>query len=580
MNGYKTSYLIKRFAPYYKKYVPTLILDLVCATLTTVCELVFPMIVRYITNTAINDISALTVGVIARLCVLYFVLRIIDTLANYYMANTGHVMGTKMESDMRHDLFAHLQTLSYAYFSETKVGQIMARITSDLFDVTEFAHHCPETLFILSVKVIAAFVVLLGINPLLTLIIFLILPIAVVCSMSFRKKMRTAFKESRVLVGELNACTEDSLLGIGVVKSFAGEENEIRKFEEGNKKFLEIKKIAYKYMAGFQSTTRFFEGFMYVVMVAAGSLFMINSKITPADLVAYLLYVTTLLASVRTLIEFTEQFQKGMTGIERFIEIMDEKADIVDKSNAKELKCVKGDIEFDDVSFKYSGATEYVFEHLNLRISRGASVALVGPSGSGKTTVCNLIPRFYDVTSGKITVDGTDIRDLTARSLRNNIGSVRQDVYLFSGTVRENIAYGSPGASEEEIKKAAKRAGADEFITALPDGYDTYVGERGVKLSGGQKQRISIARVFLKNPPILILDEATSALDNESEKIVQKSLEELSKGRTVFTIAHRLTTIQNADVILVLTENGIEEAGTHAELLEKNGIYARLYNMK
>lgn len=579
MNTYKTSYLIKRFAPYYKKYMSVVILDLLCTSLTTVCELVFPLIIRYITNTAVNDIAALTVGVVAKLCLLYFVLRITDTLANYYMANTGHVMGTKMESDMRHDLFTHLQTLSFSYFSEVKVGQIMARITSDLFDVTEFAHHCPETLFILSVKVIASFIILAGINPLLTLIIFLILPIMLVCSMSFRSKMRAAFKESRVQVGELNARVEDSLLGVRVVKSFANEDMEIDKFDDGNEKFLEIKTRAYKYMAGFQSTTRFFEGFMYIVVVAAGSIFMINSKITPADLVAYLLYVTTLLASVRTLIEFTEQFQRGMTGIERFIEIMDAKAEIVDKEGAKELKAVNGDISFEDVSFKYPGSSEYVFENLNLKIPKGASVALVGPSGSGKTTVCNLIPRFYDVTDGKIMIDGCDVRDLTAKSLRNQIGVVQQEVYLFSGTVRENILYGCPGATDEAVKEAAKRAGADEFIEALPNGYDTYVGERGVKLSGGQKQRISIARVFLKNPPILLLDEATSALDNESEKLVQKSLEELAKGRTVFTIAHRLTTIKNADTILVLTGNGIEEQGTHEELIEKNGIYAELYNM-
>lgn len=578
-NSYKTSYLIKRFAPYYKRYINVLILDLICASLTTVCELVFPMIVRYITNTAMYDIAKLSVKTIVSLCVFYFVLRIFDTLANFYMANTGHVMGTRMESDMRHDLFAHLQTLSYSYFSEMKVGQIMSRITSDLFDVTEFAHHCPETLFILSVKVVVSFIILMGINPYLTLIIFIILPIMLFCSMSFRNKMRAAFKASRVQVGELNAQVEDSLLGVRVVKSFANEDIEIDKFDSGNLKFLETKKKAYKYMAGFQCTTRFFEGFMYITVVAAGSLFMINSKITPGDLITYLLYVTTLLASIRTLIEFTEQFQRGMTGIERFIEIMDAKAEIIDKKDAVELEKTKGEINFEDVSFKYNGAEKYVFEHLNLKIPAGGSIALVGPSGSGKTTICNLIPRFYDATSGKITVDGLDIRDVTAKSLRNNIGVVQQDVYLFSGSVSENIAYGCPQASKEDIIKAAKRAGADEFIKQLPDGYDTYVGERGVKLSGGQKQRISIARVFLKNPPILLLDEATSALDNESEKIVQKSLEELAKGRTVFTIAHRLSTIKNADMILVLTNNGIEEQGTHEELLKKNGIYAQLYNM-
>ncbi len=576
---YKTSYLIKRFVPYYKKYKWTLIADLLCASLTTVCELVFPMMVRYITNTAMRNIAELTVKTVVIISMIYMILRIIDTAANFYMANTGHVMGVKLESDMRHDLFSHLQTLSYSYFSDAKIGQIMSRITSDLFDITEFAHHCPESLFITGVKVIVAFIVLFTVNPYLTLIIFLILPLMLFCSMSFRGKMRDAFKRSRVQVGELNAQVEDSLLGVRVVKSFANEDIEMDKFDRGNMLFRDIKRDAYKYMAGFQCTTRFFEGFMYITVIAAGSVFMIHQKITAADMMAYLLYVSTLLTSIRTLIEFTEQFQRGMTGIERFIEIMDTPAEIVDKENAEELGEVEGNIDFENVSFRYSGADKDVLSNINLKIPAGSSVALVGPSGSGKTTICNLIPRFYDVTGGRITIDGKDIRDVTLSSLRNRIGVVQQEVYLFSGTVGENIAYGKPGADIDEIVAAAKRAGADEFIRALPFGYDTYVGERGVKLSGGQKQRISIARVFLKNPPVLLLDEATSALDNESEKIVQHSLEELAKGRTVFTIAHRLSTIKSADTILVLTEKGIEEKGTHKELLEKNGIYAHLYNL-
>lgn len=578
-NKYTTWQLIKRFVPYYKKYKWTLVLDLLCASLTTVCELVFPMMVRYITNTAMKNIAELTVNTVITISVLYMLLRIIDTAANFYMANTGHVMGVKLESDMRHDLFSHLQTLSYSYFSEAKIGQIMSRITSDLFDITEFAHHCPESVFITGVKIIVAFCVLFAVNPYLTLIIFLILPFMFFCAMSFRGKMRDAFKRSREQVGELNSGVEDSLLGVRVVKSFANEKIEMDKFDKGNMIFRNIKKEAYKYMAGFQCTTRFFEGFMYITVIAAGSFFMIYEKITAADMMAYLLYVSTLLTSIRSLIEFTEQFQRGMTGIERFLEIMDTKSEIKEKDNAIELDNVEGEITFENVSFRYSGTEKDVFNNLNLKIKSGSAVALVGPSGSGKTTICNLIPRFYDVTSGKITIDGHDVRDLTLKSLRSRIGVVQQEVYLFSGTVGENIAYGKPGAARSEIVEAAIRAGADEFINELPNGYDTYVGERGVKLSGGQKQRISIARVFLKNPPVLLLDEATSALDNESEKIVQNSLEELAKGRTVFTIAHRLSTIKNADTILVLTDKGIEEKGTHEELLKLGGVYAHLYNL-
>lgn len=575
----KTTYLIRRFTPYFKKYKWILIFDLVCAGFTTLCELVFPMIVRYITNMGMYNLPALTAGIILKLGGLYILLRIIDTAANYFMANTGHVMGTRIETDMRHDLFLHLQTLPYEYYTDTKIGQIMSRITSDLFDVTEFAHHCPEELFITFLKIVVSFIILLGVNIPLTIIIFAIIPVMLVCAMSFRGKMRYAFKKSRIQVGELNAQIEDTLLGIRVVKSFANEDIEISKFDKGNLKFLDIKKMAYRYMAGFQSTTRFFDGVMYIAVVIAGSLFMIHGKINPADLMAYLLYVTTLLASIRKIIEFTEQFQRGMTGIERFLEIMDTKSNITDKENALALRNVKGDVRFENVSFHYGDDDKEVLSGINLHVRQGESVAVVGPSGSGKTTLCNLIPRFYDVTAGRILLDGTDITDVTLSSLRSQIGVVQQDVYLFSGTIRDNIEYGRPGACNEEIVEAAKRAGADEFISQLPDGYDTYVGERGIKLSGGQKQRISIARVFLKNPPVLILDEATSALDNESEKIVQDSLEKLAKGRTVLTIAHRLTTIKNADKILVLTENGIEEQGSHDELLAQKGLYYNLYSI-
>ena len=575
----KLSYLIKRFVPYFKKYKWILILDLICASLTTVCELVFPMLVRYITNMGIYHLNELTVMSVLQIGLLYLVLRIIDSAANFYMADTGHIMGARIETDMRRDLFAHLEKLSHAYYAEHKVGQLMARMTSDLFDITEFAHHCPEEFFIAGLKIIVSFIILCSVNVPLTLIMFAALPLIFLFVKFFNTRMRKAFKAQRNQIGEINSQVEDTLLGMRVVKSFANEDIEAEKFEEGNEKFLDTKKIGYFYMAGFQTSNRAFEGLMYLVVVVAGAIFMIHGKINPADLTAYLLYVSTLLATLRTIIQFTEQFQRGMTGIERFLEIMDAPEDITEKENAVELRDVKGDIVFEDVAFRYGDANENVLSHINLDIKQGDSIALVGPSGGGKTTLCNLIPRFYDVTEGRILIDGVDVKDATLHSLRNSIGVVQQDVYLFSGTVYENIAYGLPGADMDAVEEAAKRAGAHDFIMALPDGYDTYVGERGVKLSGGQKQRISIARVFLKNPPILILDEATSALDNENERLVQKSLEQLAKGRTVLTIAHRLTTIRNAKTILVLTENGIEESGTHKELIEKDGLYADMYSM-
>ncbi len=575
----KMLYLIKRFLPYFKKYRAILVIDLLCASLTTVCELVFPMLVRYLTKLGTTDIALLSVSLIMKIGVLYLALRILDTAANYYMANTGHVMGARIETDMRRDLFSHLQRLSFSYYSNHKVGQLMSRITSDLFDVTEFAHHGPEEIFICLFKIVISFIILCGINVPLTLIMFATLPFIFGFVKFFNKRMRRNFKEQRVQIGEINSQVEDSLLGIRVVKSFANEQIEKEKFEEGNKLFLALKKKGYVYMGGFQSTQRFFEGMMYLTVVVAGALFMRSSSITPADFTAYLLYIGTLFASIRTIIQFTEQFQRGMTGIERFIEVMDTPPDIVDKENAVELKNVKGEIDFENVSFSYGDDNRDVLTNIDLHIKKGENVALVGPSGGGKTTMCSLIPRFYDVTDGSIRIDGVDVRDATLKSLRNSIGVVQQDVYLFSGTVMENILYGLPGASREDAIAAAKLAGAHEFIEELPNGYDTYVGERGVKLSGGQKQRISIARVFLKNPPILVLDEATSALDNESERLVQESLEKLAKGRTVFTIAHRLTTVKNADIILVLTENGIEEQGSHSELIKKNGIYAQMYSM-
>lgn len=571
--------LIKRFLPYYKAHYKTLIFDLFCAALTTVCELVLPLIVRYITDAVIEDIALLTTKAILTIGVMYLILRIIDALANYYMASIGHIMGTKMETSMRRDLFNHLQKLSYSYYDDTKVGTIMSRITSDLFDVTEFAHHCPEEFFIAGIKIVVSFTILCFINVPLTLLLFAVIPVMAICLNYFKKRMKEGFRQSRVVVGELNSQIEDSLLGIRVVKSFANEPIEEKKFKKGNEKFLEIKSKVYKYMGSHSSINRASEGLMYIVIVVAGAFFLVKGKIEAPDYIAYLLYIGTLLTSIRKIIDFAEQFQRGMTGIERFNEIMDTDPTIYNKENATELIVTDGTINFNNVSFRYSEDTEEILSNVSIDIKSGESVALVGPSGGGKTTICNLIPRFYEATEGTITIDGTDIRDVTLKSLRENIGIVQQDVYLFSGTVRENIEYGKPGATDEEIWKAARLAGADEFINKLPDGMDTYVGERGVKLSGGQKQRISIARVFLKNPKILILDEATSALDNESEFLVQQSLERLSQGRTTITVAHRLTTIKNADTILVITKDGIAESGNHTELIKQDGIYARMYTM-
>ncbi len=570
-----------RFLPYYRPYVAIILVDLLCALLSTVCELVFPMIVRHITDTAMSDTQTLLMSTVLKLGGLYLVLRLIDTFANYFMTYIGHVTGVRLETDMRRDLFAHLQKLSHSYYDEAKVGSIMSRITTDLFDVTEFSHHCPEEFFIAFIKISGAFIILGGINIWLTLIIFLLLPLMLVSFALFRGGMKRAFAQSRVKIAELNSSVEDSLLGVRVVKSFANEAIEQEKFERGNNNFKDIKRVSYHYMAKFHSGTRFSDGVMYIATIVIGSAFMLKGKITPADLIAYLLYIQTLITSIRRIVEFTEQFQKGITGIERFYEIIDTPPEIEDCENAIELSDVSGDIEFFNVSFSYSDRTGEVLKNISLKVKKGENIALVGPSGGGKTTLCSLIPRFYEVSEGKILIDGVDIRDCTLSSLRRAVGVVAQDVYLFSGTVFENISYGKPGATLDEVKKAAALAGADEFINSLPDGYDTYVGERGVKLSGGQKQRISIARLFLKNPPILILDEATSALDNESEKLVQESLERLAKGRTTFTIAHRLTTVRNATKILVLTEDGIAEQGTHAELLEKKGIYFnmnRFYN--
>ena len=575
----KTTTLVKRFLPYFKPYKGTIAFDLCCAALTTICELVLPMIVRVITDRATVDPASLTVSFVLMLGGVYMLLRVIDAAANYYMQSVGHIMGSRLETDMRNDLFHHLQQLSFSYYSDAKVGQIMARITSDLFEITEFAHHCPEEFLIAGVKIIVSFIVLCGMNIPLTLMMFAVLPFMLYFARKYNSRMRRVFKERNKQVGEINAQVEDSLLGIRVVKSFANEDIEERKFAEGNRRFLDLKAHSYHVMAAFGTSNRIFDGLMYIIIVVAGALFIHANQLTAAEFMAYLLYANVLLNSIRRIVEFTEQFQRGMTGIERFLEIMDAPSEIQDAPDAKELKDVRGAVTFENVGFHYADDESDVLHHLNLQVKPGESIALVGPSGAGKTTLCNLIPRFYDVTGGRILIDGQDVKSFTLKSLRNAIGMVQQEVYLFSGTVMDNIIYGKPGATREDVIEAAKLAGAHEFIEALPQGYDTYVGERGVRLSGGQKQRISIARVFLKNPPILILDEATSALDNESEHLVQQSLEKLAKGRTVFTIAHRLTTIKGADTIWVLTENGVEEQGSHQELIRKGGLYAHLYAM-
>lgn len=575
----KNGKLLKRFVPYYRNYWRIMLVDLLCATLTIACEVIFPLLVRDITDRAIANIANITITYILIIGAIYLGLRIIDTAANYYMQYIGHYMGSKIEADMRREMFAHLQQMSHKYYNETKIGQLMSRITTDLFDVTEFAHHCPEEFYIAGLKIIVSFVILCTFNVYMTLIIFAMIPIMLVFSTYFSKKMHSAFREQRKSLGDINSQVEDSLLGIRVVKSFANEDIEKEKFEKGNKAFLKVRKKMYRAMSGFHSVTRFFDGLMYIVVVVAGGLFLAYGMLGIGEFSASLLFVSTLLQSVRRIVEFTEQFGRGMTGVERFFEIIDTPPEIVDSNTAIELGEVRGDISIRNLTFGYGDDDTKVFSGLNLDIPAGKNIAIIGASGSGKTTISNLIPRFFEIESGEILIDGIDIRNIKLKSLREHIGIVQQDVYMFSGTIKENIAYGNPSATIEEIIAAAKASGADDFINKLPKGYETFVGERGVKLSGGQKQRISIARVFLKNPPILILDEATSALDNESERLVQKSLDSLSIGRTSIIIAHRLSTIRGADEIIVLDSEGIAERGTHEELIAKGGIYYTMLNI-
>lgn len=571
---------LRKLASYYRPYMSLFLADMFFAILGAAVTLVIPLIVRYITGNVIVMEAEAALQKIMILGLIMLGLVAVECFCNYFIANYGHVMGAKIEYDMRAEIFGHYQKLSFSFFDNQKIGQLMSRITSDLFDISELLHHGPEDLVISIIKIAGSFIILMTIDVKLTLIAFTFIPVMIVYAAYFNTKMKRAFKKNRVKIAEINSQIEDNLSGIRVVKSFANEEVERGKFKEGNNGFLKAKKNSYLYMAGYHSGLGAFTTAITIGVLVFGSVLITKEQVDVTDLVTFLLYINTFTEPVKKLINFTEQFQNGYSGYERFMEIMEIAPDITDRPNAAELRKVKGDISFENVSFQYEENTEKVLNHINLEVAAGSYMALVGSSGAGKSTLCSLIPRFYDVTGGSIKIDGQDIRDIKLKSLRDHIGIVQQDVYLFVGTVMDNIRYGKPDATEAEIIEAAKSANAHEFIMSLPNGYDTDIGQRGVKLSGGQKQRLSIARVFLKNPPILIFDEATSALDNESEKVVQESLEKLAKNRTTFVIAHRLSTIKNAEKILVLTDNGIEEEGTHKELLEKEGIYAKLYTMQ
>ncbi len=569
-----------KFLSYYKPYMGLFLTDMFFALTAAGISLVYPLIVRYVTNDLLGhyEISEI-MSTIIKLAFLMIGLALLELVCNFYIAYQGHVMGAKMEYDMRNDIFEHYQKLSFNFYDNQKTGQLMSRITNDLFDITELCHHGPEDIVISIIKFVGAFIILIRINLPITLIVFAFIPIMFIFAMHMKNRMNAAFRKNRERIAEINAQIEDNLSGIRVVKSFANEHREMDKFHDGNRLFVESKRNSYWQMATFHSGLGFFTSLINVAVIAGGAVLMANEVIALGDLLTFLLYINNIIEPVRKLINFTEQFQNGITGFDRFMEIMEIQPDIVDKKDAVSINDVKGDIEFREVSFRYNDTKTDVFHNIDLKVEAGDYIALVGSSGVGKTTLCSLIPRFYEATSGKILLDGIDIQNIKLRSLRKNIGIVQQDVYLFTGSVLDNIRYGKLEATDEEIIEAAKNANAHEFIMELPDGYNTYIGQRGVKLSGGQKQRLSIARVFLKNPPILIFDEATSALDNESEKVVQESLEKLAKNRTTFVIAHRLSTIRNAKNIIVLTEDGIKERGTHAELINRNGIYAGLYRL-